>query len=139
MAYKGYLIKVGNYKIPLGMIKAESYKVTNYSQDLDSYQSIDGLLHRNALELQAPKVEFETKNMLTNTDMTDLLNGIQANYTIPLEKKASVEVYVPELDKYITNDMYMADFTPTMYSADASVIKYLSTRIAFISYGVKTL
>ena len=139
MAYKGYLIKVGNYIIPLSMIKAESYKVTNYSQDLDSYNSIDGALHRTSLELQAPKVEFETKNMLNNTEMSALMLGIKANYTIPLEKRASVEVYVPELDKYITNDMYMADFTPTMYSADASVIKYLSTRIAFISYGVKTL
>ena len=133
MAYKGYLIKVGNYKIPLSMIKAESYKVTNYSQDLDSYNSIDGALHRTALELQAPKVEFETKNMPA------LLNGIQANYTVPLEKRASVEVYVPEIDKYITNDMYMTDFTPTIYFADSTIIKYLSTRIAFISYGVKTL
>lgn len=138
MAYKGYLIKVGSYTIPLSLIKAESYKVTNYGQDLDSYQSIDGLLHRNALELQAPKVEFETKSMLTNTYMTALLNGIQANYTIPLEKKASVEVYVPELDKYIINDMYMADFSPTIYHADSEIIQYLSTRIAFISYGVKT-
>lgn len=139
MAYKGYLIKVGNYKIPLSMIKAESYKATNYSQDLDSYTSIDGELHRNALELQAPKVEFETRNLLTNLEMTALLNGIQANYTVPLEKKASVEVYVPELDKYIVNDMYMADFSPTMYFADATMIKYLSTRMAFISYGVKTI
>lgn len=138
MAYKGYLIKVGNYKIPLSMIKAESYKATNYSQDLDSYTSIDGELHRNALELQAPKVEFETRNLLTNLEMTALLNGIQANYTVPLEKKASVEVYVPELDKYIVNDMYMADFSPTMYFADATMIKYLPTRMAFISYGVKT-
>lgn len=139
MAYKGYLIKVGNYTIPLSMIKAESYKVTNYSQDLDSYNSIDGALHRTALELQAPKVEFETKNMLTNVEMSALMLGIKANYTIPLEKRASVEVYVPEIDKYITNDMYMADFTPTMYFADSNIIKYLSTRIAFISYGVKTL
>lgn len=139
MAYKGYLIKVGNYIIPLSMIKAESYKVTNYSQDLDSYQDVDGELHRNALELQAPKVEFETRNMLTNTELTALLSSIQANYTVPLEKKASVEVYVPEIDKYITNDMYMADFSPTMYFADSTKIKYLSTRMAFISYGVKTL
>lgn len=139
MAYKGYLIKVGNYTIPLSMIKAESYKVTNYSQDLDSYQDVDGELHRNALELQAPKVEFETRNMLTNTELTALLSSIQANYTIPLEKKASVEVYVPEIDKYITNNMYMADFSPTMYYADSTMIKYLSTRMAFISYGVKTL
>ena len=56
-----------------------------------------------------------------------------------VEKKASVEVYVPELDKYVTSDMYMADFEPTMYFADEKEIKYLSTRMAWISYGVKTV
>ena len=56
-----------------------------------------------------------------------------------VEKKASVEVYVPELNKYVTSDMYMADFEPTMYFADEKEIKYLSTRMAWISYGVKTV
>ena len=36
MAYKGYLIKIGNYIFPLSMIKAESYKATNYGQDSET-------------------------------------------------------------------------------------------------------
>lgn len=139
MAYKGYLIKIGNYIFPLSMIKAESYKATNYGQDLDSTRDVNGILHRTALENTAPKVEFETRNMLDNTQMSSIFANIQANYTNAVEKKASVEVYVPELNKYVTSDMYMADFEPTMYFADEKEIKYLSTRMAWISYGVKTV
>lgn len=139
MAYKGYLVKIGNYIFPLSMIKAESYKATNYGQDLDSTRDVNGILHRTALENTAPKVEFETRNMLDNTQVSSIFANIQANYTNAVEKKASVEVYVPELDKYVTSDMYMADFEPTMYFADEKEIKYLSTRMAWISYGVKTV
>ena len=139
MAYKGYLIKIGNYIFPLSMIKAETYKATNYGQDLDSTRDVNGILHRTALENTAPKVEFETRNMLDNTQVSSIFANIQANYTNAVEKKASVEVYVPELDKYVTSDMYMADFEPTMYFADEKEIKYLSTRMARISYGVKTV
>lgn len=139
MAYKGYLIKIGNYIFPLSMIKAESYKATNYGQDLDSTRDVNGILHRTALENTAPKVEFETRNMLDNTQVSSIFANIQANYTNAVEKKASVEVYVPELNKYVTSDMYMADFEPTMYFADEEEIKYLSTRMAWISYGVKTV
>ena len=139
MAYKGYLIKIGNYIFPLSMIKAESYKATNYGQDLDSTRDVNGILHRTALENTAPKVEFETRNMLDTTQVSSIFANIQANYTNAVEKKASVEVYVPELNKYVTSDMYMADFEPTMYFADEKEIKYLSTRMAWISYGVKTV
>ena len=134
MAYK-----IGNYIFPLSMIKAESYKATNYGQDLDSTRDVNGILHRTALENTAPKVEFETRNMLDNTQVSRIFANIQANYTNAVEKKASVEVYVPELNKYVTSDMYMADFEPTMYFADEKEIKYLSTRMAWISYGVKTV
>ena len=139
MAYKGYLIKIVNYIFPLSMIKAESYKATNYGQDLDSTRDVNGILHRTALENTAPKVEFETRNMLDNTQVSSIFANIQANYTNAVEKKASVEVYVPELNKYVTSDMYLADFEPTMYFADEKEIKYLSTRMAWISYGVKTV
>lgn len=139
MAYKGYLIKIGNYIFPLSMIKAESYKATNYGQDFDSTRDVNGILHRTALSNTAPKVEFETRNMLDNTQMSSIFANIQSNYKNAVEKRASVEVYVPELDKYVTSDMHMADFEPAMYYADVTKIQYTSTRMAWISYGVKTV
>ena len=139
MAYKGYLIKIGNYTFPVSMIKAETDKATNYVQNWDLTRDVNGILHRTALSNTAPKGEFETRNILDNTQMSSICSNIQANYTNAVEKKASVEVYVPELDKYVTSDMYMADFEPTMYYADATKIQYTSTRMAWISYGVKTV
>ena len=124
MAYNGYLIKVGNYIIPLKYIAADTYQVTNYGQDLDSYQDADGLLHRTALSLQAPKVEFETRNMLNADELWDLLSHIKANYTNAVEKCANVEVFIPELNKYVTSKMYMADFSPKIYLATAEKIQY---------------
>lgn len=66
MAYSGYLIKVGNYTIPLSIIRAETYSPYKSVTDLDSYVDANGYLHRNALEHIANKVEFETVPQLTN-------------------------------------------------------------------------
>lgn len=134
MAYKGYLIKVGDYKIPLGKIKAESYKVVRNVQDLDSYRDADGKLHRTTLEHSPNKVEFETPAMFTNEELSELLGNIEKNYTAKKERKASVTLYVPETNSYATQDMYMPDPEISIYLASEKLIKYNSVRIAFIGY-----
>lgn len=135
MAYDGYLIKVGNYTIPTKkFIRAESYKVTRSVSDLDSYRDANGLLHRNALQHILGKVEFETPPMLTNEDMAELFGNIRANFTKPIERKATVTVYFPETDDYFTSEMYMADTQFTMYGNYGNKIQYSSVRLAFISY-----
>ena len=83
MAYNGYLIKVGDYKIPHSYISAESYSAYRNIQDLDSYRDGNGKLHRTALSHVPNKVEFETRNMLTNKQFTDLMSNIQKNYNTP--------------------------------------------------------
>lgn len=134
MAYKGYLIKVGDYKIPLSWMRAETYAVLKSGQDLDSYRDADGKLHRNALEHTLAKVEFETPPLRTNTEMAEFLKNIQDNYTDEIEKKVSATVYIPEDDKYVTQDMYIPDIQFNIYSANEKEIKYKGTRIAFIEY-----
>lgn len=134
MAYSGYLIKVGSYEIPHGYIGAETYTVYKNSQDLDSYRDADGKLHRTALEHTPNKVEFETVNMLTNTEFATLMSNIRKNFTNVTERKASVTLYIPESDSYVTQDMYMPDIQPQLYFADKNVIKYKPIRLAFIGY-----
>lgn len=134
MAYNGYLIKVGNYKIPLAYIAAESYSAYRNIQDLDSYRDGNGKLHRTALSHVPNKVEFDTRNMLTNLQFTDLMKNIQNNYKNSRERKATVTMYIPETDSYITQDMYMADIQPQIYGVFDNVIKYMPVRIAFIGY-----
>lgn len=134
MAYNGYLIKVGDYKIPLAYIAAESYSAYRNIQDLDSYRDGNGKLHRTALSHVPNKVEFDTRNMLTNLQFADLMSNIQSNYKDSNERKASVTMYIPETDSYVTQDMYMADIQPQMYGVFGDVIYYMPTRLAFIGY-----
>lgn len=133
--YRGYLIKVGDYIIPHSLIQAESYSCTNNSQDIDSYRDANGYLHREALDNYVPKVEFNVRPMLTNTEFSGLMRNIRASYINPVERRVSAEVYVPELDDYVTQDMYLSDFTPEIYFADSRYIQYKAFRMAFIGYG----
>ena len=134
VAYAGYLIQVGNYRIPHSMIRAETYIVTKNGQDLDSYRDGDGKLHRTALEHWVAKAEFEVPALKTNKEVAAFMGNIAANYTNAVEKKANVTLYTPEIDNYVTQEMYVPDIQFTLYSATATEIKYNQFRVAFIGY-----
>lgn len=135
MAYAGYLVKVGEYEVLADkFIKSQSYKATLSVQDLDSYRDANGVLHRTALSHRVNKVEFETPAMLTNTQIAELFGNIADNYTVPAERKFVGTFYVPELDEYMSQDMYMSDPSFTIYGIFDGVIKYSPVRIAFIAY-----
>lgn len=135
MSYQGWLIKVGNYNIDAKKyIRADSYKTSMKPVDLDSYTDAYGYLHRFVLDHVPSKTEFETPEMLTNADMSALMAGISANYTIAKERKASVTVYVPEYDSYLTQDMYLVDPEFQMYGNYHGVIHYRPVRLCFIAY-----
>lgn len=134
MAYAGYLVKVGTYTIPLSLIRAETYTVFKSVTDLDSYVDANGLLHRNALDHIANKVEFETIPLLTDKQFASLMSNLYGQMSSQLERKASVTCYIPETDSYVTQDMYMPDIKPTLYYADATKIQYNQIRLAFIGY-----
>lgn len=132
MAYSGFLLKIGNYTFPQKYIKAESYSAYVNMQDLDSWPDANGFLHREAVELKALKVEFETPAMLTNIELSEIMNNIKANYTIEKARQCQITAYIPEYDLYVTQTGYMADFTPTIYSTWDGVIHYNPIRLAFI-------
>lgn len=136
MAYSGYLLRVGNYTIDgTKYINYSDYKVTQQIQDLDSYRDAKGVLHRTALEHAPIKVEFSTREGLTNDEVGEFMGAIRSNYTNRAERRAVVSVFVPELNDYITQDMYMPDPQFSIKSIDRNnVIKYNTTRIAFIGY-----
>lgn len=135
MSYAGYLVKVGDYDIPTDkFIRAQSYKATLSVMDLDSFRDADGVLHRTALAHRVNKIEFETPLGLTNIDMAELFGKMAENYTVPAERKFVGTFYVPELDDYISQDMYMVDPAFNMHSITDKIIKYKPVRIAFIAY-----
>lgn len=137
MAYQGYFIKFNKtgYIFPLGMIKAESYDIKpNQRQDLDSYRDMDGVLHRNALEHTASKIEWETKALLSNIQVAELCNQLKNAYDNYAERKVSVTYYNPETDDYESGTFYMSDASYKPYVATDTYVKYNSTRYALIEY-----
>lgn len=133
VAYSGFLIKIGDYTIPANkFIKAESYSPYVNMQDIDDWTDANGFLHREAVELKALKVEFETPAMLTNTELTELMNNIKANFTNAKGRECMITAYIPEYDDYVTQLGYMADFQPQIYGTYGGVIHYNPIRLAFI-------
>ena len=133
MAYSGFLIKIGDYTIPANkFIKAESYSPYVNMQDLDDWTDANGYLHREAVELKALKVEFETPAMLTNTEFSELMTKIRANFTNVKGRECMITAYIPEYDDYVTQMGYMADFQPQIYGTYGGVIRYNPIRLAFI-------
>lgn len=131
MAFSGYLVKVGNYTIPLTYIKLESYKsMPDQRQDLDSYRDANGVLHRNVLAHTATKIEFETP-YLTHNQMRTLIQNIRANYIDSLARSCLVTYYNEETDTYKTGTFYMPG---TMEYQWYNKEIYAPSRFAFIEY-----
>lgn len=132
MAYSGWLIKWGDYKIPEKFIRADSYMPYVNMQDIDPWTDANGYVHRTAVELKAAKVEFETPAMLTNKTFGEFMKNIQKNYTVKKARQGILTAYIPEYDDYVTQTAYLSDFTPQIYSNAGGIIKYDPIRLAFI-------
>ena len=132
VAYSGFLLKIGNYEVPQKFMRAESYSPYVNMQDIDDWTDANGYLHREAVELKALKVEFETPAMLTNIELTELMNNIKANFTNAKGRECMITAYIPEYDDYVTQLGYMADFQPQIYGTYGGVIHYNPIRLAFI-------
>lgn len=132
MAYNGYLLKLGNYVFPHKYIKADTYNPYVSMQDVDPYTDADGYLHREAVELKALKVEFETIPLITDSQLDEIMTNIENNYILAKERSLMITAYIPEYRQYVTQKGYLADFTPQIYLIDENTIQYNSIRLAFI-------
>lgn len=136
MSYAGYLIKFGNYTIPMHSIAYESYKATWNSQDVDSYRDANGVLHRNAVKHRVPKIEITTRGNVKNKELASIMSGIASNYINATERKGLATFYIPELDEYKTAEVYVVDpeIEIKVIDADTNTITYKPIRLAFIGY-----
>ena len=132
MAYSGFLLKIGNYEFPESMIALDSYSAYVNMQDVAPWTDENGELHRNPIELKALKVEFETKNMLTDKQFADIMQNLRSNFVSEKGRGCYITAYIPEYDDYVTQYGYLADFQPQIYSTGGGVIRYNPIRLAFI-------
>jgi hypothetical protein len=135
VSYSGFLFKVGDYIVSgKNIISADGISITKNVQDVDSYRDANGVLHREALDHAPIKVEFSTRNMLTDAQMQDFLSNVRRNYINEKERKVLATVYVPEDGDYRTCEMYMSTPTPEIYGVLRGTIYYKPMRLAFIQY-----
>lgn len=132
MSYSGFLLKIGSWEFPKKYISADSYSAYVNMQDLDAWTDENGYVHREPVDLKAFKVEFETKNMLTDKVFSEIMKNIRNNYVSEQGRTCYVTAYIPEYNDYVTQLAYMPDITPKMYIATDDYIKYNPVRFAFI-------
>ena len=132
MAFNGqWLIKVGNYPIPLDYMAYGTYKsAPAQRQDNDSYVDADGYLHRNPMPHMRSKLEFETPPMYER-DYRALMDGIIANYIVAIERKVHLTYYNEEYDRYDEGDFYLPG-TIEVNMLNKEI--YDKNRIGFIEY-----
>lgn len=133
MAFNGFLLKVGDFEFPPRYIEYATYQGKLNVQDLDPRRDANGKLHRNSLEHTIVTVTFSIKPNLTNEQIGELMQNIRNNYTNELERRALVTAFVPELNDYVTQEMYLADPLFTIKEI-SDIIKYDRTTFNFIGY-----
>lgn len=134
MAFEGYLLKIGNYELPMNFIIAKSYDVTRQVMEVKAYRDANGRLHRNTVTHTPIKINLKTPSRLTNTEVEEVFSNIRANYISEIERKVSVTCYVPETDSYITQEMYIPDITMPISEIDGTTVYYESLKLTFIGY-----
>ena len=85
-------------------------------------------------ELEEKKVEFETVPKLYGNEMGKLIKGISDNYIIAGERKVLATVFIPEINDYVTREMYVPDIQFAIDDATQTDIRYDSSKITFIAY-----
>lgn len=132
MSFNGqYLIKVGDYPIPLSIMKYDSYKISPAQrQDNGAYVDADGYLHRAVMPHNRTKIEFELIN-LSAEDMEGFWANITRNYINGPEKKVHLTYLEEEYFNYVEGDFYLPA-TQDMDRLNKAV--YGNVRVAFIEY-----
>ena len=79
-------------------------------------------------------MEFETVPKLYGNEMGKLIKGISDNYIIAGERKVLATVFIPEINDYVTREMYVPDIQFAIDDATQTDIRYGSSKITFIAY-----
>lgn len=144
--YLGYLIRVASsatsnnwFTIPHNLIVEKSYKPTYSTMDLNSTRTGDAVLDRNVVDHKVAHCKLTIKP-INDTKLATLFGssgGISTRYESVKEKSIYVNMWVPELNDYVTVKCYVPDidFTINHVSNVAPYeVKYDAFELEFIGY-----
>ena len=66
--------------------------------------------------------------------MAELFGSIADNYIIPKERRLIATLYVPEIDDYMTQELYLQDPEFVISYKDEDTVYYEPTTLAFTAY-----
>lgn len=141
----GYLFQIGQSTEQtanhiMRYVDYESYKCSRKVQDLDSFRDANGVLHRNVLDNAPLTVSFNTRDGLTDTQFEEIWGTIVRNsYVVAKERKISGKFWCPELNDYVTQELYVPDPEITIKQVKKNnnneyEVIYNSATIKFIGY-----
>lgn len=135
LGYLGYLVKVGNYTIPMDYINIEGYSAKVNTLDEDSYTDNNGVLQRTVIQ-HIPIVQVELVE-LDHLEFGGIMQAFRNNYSVDAERRATVSVWVPEYGDYVVQDMYLSDPEIAIKEIDAftGIITYKPITLKFNGYG----
>ena len=141
MAFSGYLLKIGTgnnaIEFPMEYIEFDTYSATpNQRMEKKANRNAKGVLVRSTLPHMPYKVEFETVEGLTNTQVAQINDMLEDAFTVARERKLDITYYDNEKDRYKTAHVYMPDVTYKIKRIDKehNKIYYNKLRYAFIEY-----
>lgn len=131
--FNGYLIKFGNYTIPLKYIQEKTYSAKVNTLDLDPFNDADGILNREVIQ-RIPKVTFTTMP-LKESDWNTIMSNLENQYDVAEERKANCIVYVPEWRNYKSMDMYISDMDIVIDEIIDGVVYFEPIQLTLTGYG----
>lgn len=135
MGYNGYLIKVDTFTFPLKYIEYGTYKVKVNGQDIDSFRNANGILTRNALAHMPLSISFDILDGLDNDTFDELImKPLRDRYGNANEKDVTMEVFVPEVNDYITQRVYKVDTEFTIDDIEDGLVYYDTVSFEFVGY-----
>lgn len=135
MAFKGYFIQVGSWKIPLSYMAINTITNNPYKvMDSDPYYDGNGLLHRNPVSHTSADLKFSTP-VMTMSEKETFMSKLRAQLTDKKRRDCKVTFYNDETGEYETGDFYLAEptFSPSTNSVGGEIL-YNPIELEFIKY-----
>lgn len=119
MGYNGYLLRFANsnsfsadwFTFPHDFIAEKSYKATYSTMEVSATRNANAYLERDTASHRVAHCSL-TMRSLTDSEVAELFGangGISTRYINNLEKSIWVNMFVPELNDYITAKCYIPD------------------------------
>lgn len=104
-------------------------------QNIDSFRNANGILTRNALEHMPLSISFDILDGLDNeTFEKDIMKPMRDRYENSNEKDVTMEVFVPEINDYITQKVYKVDTEFTIDDIEENLVYYDTVSFEFVGY-----